>query len=65
MLDVQDFITDREGDPKKIRENQQRRYAPEGVVDEVIALFEDHRKSESLKLRHSKLALTILLFSKI
>lgn len=48
MLDVQDFITDRGGDPKKLRENQRRRNAPEGVVDEIIALFDDHRRSESL-----------------
>ena len=44
MLDVQDFIKERDGDPDKIRESQRRRYAPEGVVDEVIALYEDHRK---------------------
>lgn len=45
MLDVQDFITDRDGDPEKVRLSQRRRFAPEGVVDEVIALFEDHRRS--------------------
>jgi hypothetical protein len=47
MLDVFDFIVEKGGDPKKIKESQRRRYAPEEAVDEVIALYEDHRKSES------------------
>ncbi|KAI9721469.1 MAG: hypothetical protein M1812_002231 [Candelaria pacifica] len=46
MLDVFDFIPDKGGDPKKIRESQRRRFAPEEVVDEVAALFEDHRKTQ-------------------
>lgn len=45
MLDVVDFIKERGGDPNSIRESQRRRYAPEGAVDEVVALYEDHRKS--------------------
>ena len=45
MLDVNDFITDRGGNPEKIRESQRRRHAPVEVVDEVIALFDDARKS--------------------
>ncbi|KAL8996766.1 MAG: hypothetical protein Q9169_003789 [Polycauliona sp. 2 TL-2023] len=45
MLDVVDFIEERGGDPKKIKESQRRRFAPEEAVDEVIALYEDHRKS--------------------
>lgn len=45
MLDVNDFIVEKGGDPKKIKESQRRRYASEEVVDEVIALYEDHRKS--------------------
>ncbi len=46
MLDVNDFIAERGGNPKNIRESQQKRHAPEEVVDEVIALFEDHRRSK-------------------
>ena len=46
MLDVLDFIEDKGGDPTKIRESQRRRYAKEDVVDEVISMFEDHKKSE-------------------
>jgi seryl-tRNA synthetase len=46
MLDVFDFIVEKGGDPKKIKESQRRRYAPEESVDEVIALYEDHRTSE-------------------
>ena len=45
MLDVSDFIKERGGDPNKVRESQRRRNAPEAAVDEVIALYEDHRKS--------------------
>lgn len=46
MLDINDFVTDRGGDPKKIKESQRRRHAPEAVVDEIIELFEDHRKTQ-------------------
>jgi hypothetical protein len=45
MLDVLDFITERGGNPEKIRESQRRRYADEKVVDEIIAQWEDHRQS--------------------
>ena len=45
MLDVLDFIVDKGGNPEKIKESQRRRSAPVEVVDEVIALYEDHRKS--------------------
>ena len=44
MLDVSDFIVDKGGDPNKIRESQRRRNAPEEMVDQIIALYEDHRK---------------------
>jgi hypothetical protein len=47
MLDVFDFIVEKGGNPQKIKESQRRRYAPEEAVDEVIALYEDHRKSMS------------------
>lgn len=46
MLDVNDFIVERGGNPDRIRESQRRRFADEGIVDQVIALFEDHRKSK-------------------
>lgn len=49
MLDVVDFITERGGDPKAILESQRRRNAPEEAVDEVIALYEDHRKSSFIQ----------------
>lgn len=45
MLDVSDFIVEKGGDPNKIRESQRRRYAPVEAVDQVIAFFEDHRRS--------------------
>jgi seryl-tRNA synthetase len=47
MLDVLDFIVERGGNPEKVRESQRKRYAPETVVDEVIELWQDARKSES------------------
>ncbi|KAK3945029.1 serine--tRNA ligase, cytoplasmic [Diplogelasinospora grovesii] len=42
MLDVNDFIAKRGGNPDRIRESQRKRFAPVEVVDEVIAMFEDH-----------------------
>jgi hypothetical protein len=45
MLDIFDFIVEKGGNPEKIKESQRRRYAPEEAVDEVIALYEEHRKS--------------------
>lgn len=44
MLDVEDFITERGGNPEKVRESQRRRGAPVELVDEVIALWDDHRR---------------------
>jgi seryl-tRNA synthetase len=44
MLDFNDFVTDRGGDPNKIKESQRRRFASEEAVDEVLKLFEDARK---------------------
>lgn len=46
MLDINDFIKDRGGNPEKIKESQRKRHAPEEVVDEVIAMFDDHRKTQ-------------------
>jgi len=48
MLDIFDFIVEKGGNPEKIKESQRRRYAPEEAVDEVIALYEDHRRSEPI-----------------
>jgi len=47
MLDLLDFQEDKGGDLKKLRESQRRRHAPESIVDDVLALFEDHKKSTS------------------
>ncbi|KAF2084596.1 serine-tRNA ligase [Saccharata proteae CBS 121410] len=46
MIEIQDFITERGGNPEKIRESQRRRGAPVEVVDEVIEMFEDHKKTK-------------------
>ncbi|KAL2133547.1 hypothetical protein VTI74DRAFT_2159 [Chaetomium olivicolor] len=45
MLDVNDFIVERGGNPELIRESQRKRHAPVEAVDEVIAMFEDHRRT--------------------
>lgn len=45
-LDVTDFITEKGGNPELIKESQRKRFASVEVVDEVIALYEDHRKSQ-------------------
>ncbi|CAO2649489.1 Nn.00g068740.m01.CDS01 [Neocucurbitaria sp. VM-36] len=46
MLDINDFIKERGGDPEKIRESQRKRHAPLEIVDEIIVDFEDHRKTQ-------------------
>lgn len=46
MLDIQDFIIERGGTPDAIRDSQRRRGAPEKAVDDVIALYHDHRTSK-------------------
>ncbi|KAL6862385.1 hypothetical protein J3F83DRAFT_746164 [Trichoderma novae-zelandiae] len=46
MLDVNDFIAERGGNPEKIRESQRRRFANVEVVDEIIALWDDHRRTQ-------------------
>lgn len=45
VLDIQDFIVERGGDPEKIKESQRRRHAPESIVDDIINTFEDHKRS--------------------
>ena len=45
MLDITDFIAERGGDPERIRESQRRRGEPVELVDEIINMFEDHRKT--------------------
>jgi hypothetical protein len=40
-------VAERGGNPEQIRESQRKRFARVEDVDDVIAMFEDHRKSES------------------
>jgi seryl-tRNA synthetase len=51
MLDLNDFIAERGGNPNKIKESQRKRHAPEEAVDEVIALYEEARKG---RFAHAK-----------
>ncbi|KAL5422772.1 hypothetical protein PMIN04_004438 [Paraphaeosphaeria minitans] len=46
MLDVNDFIAERGGNPDKIRESQRKRHANVEIVDEVIKEFEVHRQTQ-------------------
>lgn len=45
MLDITDFIAERGGDPERIRESQRKRGEPVEIVDQIIEMFEDHRKT--------------------
>ena len=45
MLDITDFIAERGGDPERIRESQRRRGESVEIVDEIVQMFEDHRKT--------------------
>jgi len=45
MLDINDFVSDRGGDPKKIKDSQTKRYASQELVDEIHTMYEDHKKS--------------------
>lgn len=45
MLDITDFVTDRGGNPNKIKESQRKRFAPEDAVDEVLSLYEEARRA--------------------
>jgi seryl-tRNA synthetase len=41
MIEVQDLIKERGGDPEKVKASLKKRYAPTEIVDEVIALWQD------------------------
>lgn len=45
MLDLLDFQVDKGGDLKKLKESQRRRHAPEAVIDDIVHMFEDHKKT--------------------
>jgi seryl-tRNA synthetase len=49
MLDFNDFVVDRGGDPAKIKESQRRRFAPESAVDEVLELYAEARRGKLKK----------------
>jgi len=43
MIDINDFIPARGGNPEKIKESQRRRHASVEIVDEIKKLFEEHQ----------------------
>lgn len=61
MLDLADFVAERGGDIKKIKESQQKRFAPEETVDEVVTLYEEARRGMFFRVsKVSEALLTIL-----
>ena len=48
VLDLVDFQADKGGDLKKLKESQRRRYAPESLIDDIVASFEDVKKSNRM-----------------
>jgi seryl-tRNA synthetase len=46
MLQVEDFIEERGGDPNRIKESQRRRGASVELVDEIVALWGIARRGE-------------------
>ena len=53
MLDLVDFQEDKGGSLAKLRECQRKRYAPESTIDDVVNLFEDHKKTKYAATRIS------------
>ena len=52
MLDLLDFQADKGGDIAKIKESQRRRYESPSTVDDVLLLFEDHKRSPTPSSLH-------------
>ncbi|ODN96486.1 serine-tRNA ligase [Cryptococcus wingfieldii CBS 7118] len=46
MIDLIHFQTDKGGNPDVVRESQKKRGAPVEIVDEVIALFAEHKAAQ-------------------
>jgi seryl-tRNA synthetase len=46
MLDINEFIIARGGNPERIQESQRRRGASVEVVDQVIGLFDNHQQGK-------------------
>ena len=47
MLDLNDFVSDRGGNPNAVKESQRKRFASETTVDEVVVLYEEARRGKS------------------
>ena len=50
MLELNDFVSDRGGNPNAIKESQRRRFASEEAVDEIVRLYEDARRGRLFSL---------------
>lgn len=46
MLDINDFIKERGGNPDKIKDSQRRRYTSEQIIDEIVEAYEDYRRAQ-------------------
>lgn len=60
MLDLADFVAERGGDLKKIKESQQKRFASEEVVDEVVTLYEEARRGMFFSIFSIRILLTVV-----
>ncbi len=47
MLDLNDFITQRGGDPEKIKESQKRRGDSTELVDQIITSWDEYYRSRN------------------
>ena len=47
MLDLNEMLKERGGDPKRIIENQRKRFASLSLVEEILSEHEDYRQGES------------------
>ena len=48
VLDIDQFRTEKGGNPDKIRENQRKRYCDVSMVDKIVDADEKWRKGEAL-----------------
>ena len=53
VLDIDEFRTEKGGNPDKIRENQRKRYCDVSMVDKIVEADEKWRKGELINYKCS------------
>lgn len=61
MIDIEDFIVERGGNPDKIKESQKRRGASVELVDEIIEMWQDARRGTLRRIRVYSIEKAVLL----